>query len=45
MENVNRISNSFYLLKKKIKNEDYVKLTTHSYKSIFNILFKKKTKN
>ena len=44
MENVNKIKSSFYLLKKKIKNEDFLKLTSHSYKSIFNILYKKKSK-
>ena len=44
MENVNKTSNSFYLLKKKIKNEDFIKLTSHSYISIFNILYQKKPK-
>ena len=44
MENVNKTSNSFYLLKKKIKNEDFIKLTSHSYISIFNILYQKNQK-
>ena len=44
MENINNISNSFYLLKKKIKDEDLVNLTSKSNQSIYNIIFKKEIK-
>ena len=41
MEKVRNLSNCFYVLKKKIKNEDLMNLISKSNKSIYNILFKK----